>query len=93
MDYERYIELYRQGKFQEAVEYKATQVPTRLVKYYSLNDNETVNKSKLQYLKEQRIFLSASSLCNSSSESKNTMYSPFALSNPILATCTKSSIS
>ena len=26
MDYDRYIELYRQGKFQEAVEYKATQV-------------------------------------------------------------------
>lgn len=46
MDYDRYIELYRQGKFQEAVEYKATQVPTRLVKYYSLNDNVTVNKSK-----------------------------------------------
>ena len=57
MDYDRYIELYRQGKFQEAVEYKATQVPTRLVKYYSLNDSVTVNKSKLQYLKEQRIFL------------------------------------
>ena len=61
MDYNRYIELYRQGKFQEAVEYKATQVPTRLVKYYSLNDNEAVNKSKIQYLSEQRIFLSASS--------------------------------
>ena len=61
MDYDRYIELYRQGKFQEAVEYKATQVPTRLVKYYSLNDNTTVNKSKLQYLKEQRIFLSTAS--------------------------------
>ena len=51
MDYDRYIELYRQGKFQEAVEYKATQVPTRLVKYYSLNDNVTVNKSKLQFYK------------------------------------------
>lgn len=60
MDYNRYIELYRQGKFQEAVEYKATQIPTRLVKYYSFNDNEDVNKSKIQYLREQRIFLSAS---------------------------------
>lgn len=70
MDYDRYIELYRQGKFQEAVEYKATQVPTRLVKYYSLNDNVTVNKSKLQYLKEQRIFLSTASGFNDPFEGK-----------------------
>ena len=39
MDYDRYIELYRQGKFQEAVEYKATQVPTRLVKYYIIGES------------------------------------------------------
>ena len=70
MDYDRYIELYRQRKFQEAVEYKATQVPTRLIKYYSLNDNEVVNKSKIQYLKEQRIFLSASSGFNDPFEGK-----------------------
>ena len=58
MDYEKYIELYRQGKFSEAVAYKATQIPTRLVKYYSLNDDKNTNESKIQYLKEQRIFLS-----------------------------------
>lgn len=59
MDYARYIELYRQGKFQEAVEYKATQIPTRLIKYYGLNENEIINKSKMEYLKEQKIYLSS----------------------------------
>lgn len=70
MDYDRYIELYRQGKFQEAIDYKIAHIPTKLVKYYSLNDNETVNKSKLQYLKEQRIFLSTSSGFNDPFEGK-----------------------
>lgn len=70
MDYDRYIELYRQGKFQEAVNYKGTQIPTRLVKYYSLNDNESVNKSKIRYLKEQRIFLSSFSGFNDPFEGK-----------------------
>ena len=70
MDYDRYIELSRQGKFQEAVEYKATQIPTKLVKYYSLNDNTTVNQSKLNYLKEQRIFLSPAAGFNDPFEGK-----------------------
>lgn len=70
MDYNRYIELYRQGKFQEAVDYKATQIPTRLVKYYSLNENEIVNKSKMQYLREQKIFLSPFSGFNDPFEGK-----------------------
>lgn len=38
--------------------------------YYSLNDNEAVNKSKIQYLREQRIFLSASSGFNDPFEGK-----------------------
>lgn len=59
MDYEKYIELYRQGMFAEAVAYKATQIPTRLVKYYSLNDDKKINESKIQYLKEEKIFLSS----------------------------------
>lgn len=70
MDYSRYIELYRQGKFQEAVDYKATQIPTRLVKYYGLNENEIVNKSKIQYLKAQKIFLSSFSGFNDPFEGK-----------------------
>ncbi len=70
MDYDKYIELYRQGKFKEAVEYKATQIPTRLVKYYSLNDDKIVNESKIQYLKEQRIFLSSFSGFNDPFEGK-----------------------
>lgn len=71
MDYDRYIELYRQGKFQEAVDYKSTQIPTKLVKYYSLNDDdESVNKSKIRYLKEQRIFLSQFSGFNDPFEGK-----------------------
>lgn len=63
--------MYRPGRVQEAVEYKAIQIPTRLVKYYSLNDNENVNKSKIQYLKEQRIFLSSFSGFNDPFEGNN----------------------
>ena len=59
MDYEKYIELYRQGKFSEAIAYKASQIPTRLVKYYSLNENKKINESKIQYLKENKIFFGA----------------------------------
>lgn len=70
MDYARYIELYRQGKFQEAVEYKATQIPTRLIKYYGLNENEIINKSKMEYLKEQKIYLSSFSEFNDPFEGK-----------------------
>ena len=58
MNYDKYIELYRLGRIEEAIAYKTTQIPTRLVKYYSLNDNDVVNKSKIEYLKEQKIYLS-----------------------------------
>lgn len=58
------------GKFQEAVEYKATQIPTRLIKYYGLNENEIINKSKMEYLKEQKIYLSSFSGFNDPFEGK-----------------------
>lgn len=70
MDYEKYIELYRQGKFSEAIAYKASQIPTRLVKYYSLNENKKINESKIQYLKENKIFLSSFSGFNDPFEGK-----------------------
>lgn len=70
MDYDKYIELYRQGRIEEAIAYKTTQIPTRLVKYYSLNDDDVVNKSKIEYLKEQKIYLSKFSGFNDPFEGK-----------------------
>lgn len=58
------------GKFQEAVEYKATQIPTRLIKYYGLNEDENINKSKIEYLKRQKIYLSSFSGFNDPFEGK-----------------------
>ena len=55
MDYVKYLDLIEQGKKEEAKKYRKSKTPSRLYKYFSLKN---AADSKLQYLKENKIFLS-----------------------------------
>ena len=70
MNFEIYLDFYKQKKFEEAIAYKSTQIPTRLFKYYSLTENKDINESKLKYLQESKIFLSEFSGFNDPFEGK-----------------------
>lgn len=59
MDYEKYIDFIREGKYQDAVDYKCTKIPTNLFKYISLGEDIQINESKFDYLEQGKIYLSA----------------------------------
>ncbi|MGL5436760.1 MAG: DUF2971 domain-containing protein [Lachnospiraceae bacterium] len=59
LDYTRYISLHQEGKFQEAVDYKCTEIPTTLYKYVGLDDDKRSNELKLNYLEQGKISLSS----------------------------------
>lgn len=57
-EYEQYLNLISQKKFEEAVRFKADKIPTVLHKYFGLNQNKTLNSQKLQCLAENKLYLS-----------------------------------
>ena len=58
IDYKKFFDLIKSGKLQDALEYKNTYVPNSVYKYYCLDDNDELNKMKLQTLENGKVFLS-----------------------------------
>jgi hypothetical protein len=49
-DYKIYLDLLRKKQFEKASAFKNGKIPNRYFKYFSLNDNEALNESKLNYV-------------------------------------------
>lgn len=58
MDYEKYFDMVEKSMFNEAVNYKCSQIPSVLYKYYSLNDDAHTNNEKIKCLYDSKIYLS-----------------------------------
>lgn len=58
MNYDAYLDLIQQGKYDEASELKNSYVPDVLYKYYSLDRRTKLNEQKLQCLQDGKIYLS-----------------------------------
>jgi hypothetical protein len=56
-DYKIYMDLLKSKEFEKAAIFKNCKIPSTMFKYYGLNDNVTLNQSKLKYLEEQKIML------------------------------------
>ncbi|MFP3153311.1 DUF2971 domain-containing protein [Lachnospiraceae bacterium ZAX-1] len=57
-EYEKYLNLISQKKFEEAVSFKADKIPTVLHKYFGLNKDKTLNLQKIQCIAENKLYLS-----------------------------------
>lgn len=59
MDWYNYFDMLDQGKFAEAEEARMAEIPNRLLKFISLDDNNKNNEDKLKSLENNQIWLSA----------------------------------
>lgn len=55
MNYDLYFDLIEKRKFDEAVEYKVSQIPNVLYKYFCLDDRNDVNEEKIKTIEENNI--------------------------------------
>lgn len=70
MNYDKYLNLISEEKYEEATEYKASCIPNTLFKYYTLDDNEKKNDLRFSTLKRGEIYLSTLEQFNDPFEGK-----------------------
>ena len=59
MDVNKYFKLVFQGDIEKAINYKNKKLPNTLYKYYSITDNDELNNSKINCLKNKSVYLSS----------------------------------
>lgn len=69
-DYQKYLKYIESGQLLEAIKLKNETIPTVLHKYFSLNDDRSLNDSKIHYISESKVYLSTLSSFNDPFEGK-----------------------
>lgn len=69
-DYQKYLEYIESGQLLEAVKLKNANIPTVMHKYFSLSNDYTLNASKIQYISENKVYLSTLNSFNDPFEGK-----------------------
>lgn len=70
MNYDAYLDLIEQEKYQEATAYRSSCIPDTLYKYFTLDDNADKNEMRLSTLKRGEIYLSTLDQFNDPFEGK-----------------------